>query len=103
AHRMGLTDPVFGMSPREVVAELFRGARGPVAALDPDEVRAGQPIRLAPDGGQEFRTPSGRLAFYSEQLAAQGLPPLPDWQPDPHTDLGDGATDPTTFLDLAPW
>ena len=39
--------------------------------------------RLAPVGGQEFRTPSGKLEFYSEQLAAQGLSPMPDWQPDP--------------------
>ena len=30
-----------------------------------------------------FRTPSGKLEFYSEQLAAQGSPPMPDWQPDP--------------------
>src|SRR5260370_15843911 len=65
------------------MAEMFQGARGPVAALDPDEVRAGHPIRLAPAGGQEFRTPSARLEFYSEQLAAQGLSPMPDWQPDP--------------------
>jgi anaerobic selenocysteine-containing dehydrogenase len=83
ARRMGLTDPVFGMAPREVMAELFRGARGPVAALDLEEVRAGRPIRLAPSAGQEFRTPSGRLEFYSEPLAAQGLSPMPDWQPDP--------------------
>ncbi len=83
AARMGLADPVFGMSPQQVMAELFQGATGPVAALDPDEVRAGHPIRLAPAGGQEFRTPSGRLEYYSEQLAAQGLSPMPDWQPDP--------------------
>ena len=46
-------------------------------------MRAGRPISIAPQGGQEFRTPSGKLEFYSEQLAAQGLPPMPDWQPDP--------------------
>src|SRR5713101_2560822 len=83
ARRMGLADPVFRMSPQEAMAELFRGAKGPVATLDLDEVRAGHPIRLAPAGGQEFRTPSGRLEFYSEQLAAHGLSPMPDWQPDP--------------------
>jgi len=82
ARRMGLADKVFSMAPREVTAELFRGAKGAAAALDLDEVRSGRPIRLAPQGGQEFRTPSGRLEFYSEQLAAQGLSPMPDWQPD---------------------
>jgi anaerobic selenocysteine-containing dehydrogenase len=83
ASRMGLTDPVFAMSPPEAMAELFRDARGAVAALDMDEVRSGTPIRLAPSGGQGFRTPSARLEFYSEQLAARGLAPMPDWQPDP--------------------
>ncbi len=82
AKRMGLTDPVFAMSPPEVMAELFRGAKGAVAALDLDEVRSGRPIRLAPEGGQEFRTPSGKLEFYSAQMAAQGVAPMPDWQPD---------------------
>ena len=82
AKRMGLPDKVFSMAPREVMAGLFHGAKGAAAALDLDEVRAGGPIRLAPQGGQEFRTPSGRLEFYSEQLAAQGLSPMPDWQPD---------------------
>src|SRR5204862_4621276 len=53
------------------------------ASSDPEEVRGAHPIRLAPEGGQEFRTRSGKLEFYSEQLAAQGLAPMPDWQPDP--------------------
>jgi anaerobic selenocysteine-containing dehydrogenase len=46
-------------------------------------VRKAGPIRLAPEGGQHFRTPSGKLEFYSEVLAAEGLPAMPDWQPDP--------------------
>jgi anaerobic selenocysteine-containing dehydrogenase len=83
ARRMGLTDPVFRMSPPEVLAELFRGAKGRAAELDLDDVRSGRPIRLAPEGGQEFRTPSGKLEFYSEQLARVGLSAMPDWQPDP--------------------
>jgi anaerobic selenocysteine-containing dehydrogenase len=83
ARRMGLTDPVFRMSPSEALAELFRGAKGAAAELDLDHVRSGRPIRLAPQGGQEFRTPSGRLEFHSERLAAAGLAPMPDWQPDP--------------------
>jgi anaerobic selenocysteine-containing dehydrogenase len=46
-------------------------------------VRRAGPIRLDADEGQQFRTPSGKLEFYSAQLAAQGLAPMPDWQPDP--------------------
>jgi anaerobic selenocysteine-containing dehydrogenase len=78
------------MDPEEAMAELFRGAKGRVAALDLDEVRQGRPIRLAPAGGQEFRTPSDRLEFYSEQLAAQGHAPMPDWQPDPEEERDAG-------------
>jgi anaerobic selenocysteine-containing dehydrogenase len=83
ARRMGLADRVFRMSPAEALAELFRGAKGAAATLDLDEVRSGRPIRIAPEGGQEFRTPSGKLEFYSEQLATAGLAPMPDWQSDP--------------------
>ncbi|HTV90391.1 MAG TPA: molybdopterin-dependent oxidoreductase [Stellaceae bacterium] len=83
AQRLGLDDPVFRMTPREAMAELFRGARGAAAALDAAEVRSGRPMRMAPHGGQQFRTPSQRLEFYSEQLAAAGGAPMPDWRPDP--------------------
>jgi anaerobic selenocysteine-containing dehydrogenase len=81
---MELTDPVFRMAPDAVLAELFRGASGPVAAPGLDEVRSGRPFRYRDgDAGQEFRTPSGKLEFYSAQLAAAGHAPMPDWQPDP--------------------
>ncbi len=82
ARRMGLTDPVFRMSEPELLAALFDGAGGRVADTDLDALRSGRPMRYAAPEGQEFRTPSGRLEFYSEQLAAAGLAPMPDWQPD---------------------
>jgi anaerobic selenocysteine-containing dehydrogenase len=83
AARMGMTDPVFRMSQPEILRELFRGAKGAVAAFDPDKLRDAGPISIASKAGQQFRTPSGKLEFYSATLAAQGLPPMPDWQPDP--------------------
>jgi anaerobic selenocysteine-containing dehydrogenase len=83
AERMGLTDPVFRMSQPEILRELFRGATGPVAAFDPDVLRNAGPVSIATKSGQQFRTPSGKLEFYSESLAKQGLPPMPDWQRDP--------------------
>jgi len=97
ARRMGLADRVFRMSPAEALAELFRGAKGAAATLDLDEVRSGRPIRIAPEGGQEFRTPSGKLEFYSEQLATAGLAPMPDWQPDPE-EVRDAARWPLRLL-----
>jgi anaerobic selenocysteine-containing dehydrogenase len=82
AGRMGVTDPVFRMSEPEILRELLRGATGarrwtPTWCAMPDRSRSGR------RSGQEYRTPSGKLEFYSETLAKQGLPPMPDWQPDP--------------------
>lgn len=83
ARRMGLQDPVFRMTQNEILARLLRGGGGRIAALDPAAVQSGAPVHLGPEGGQEFCTPSGKLEFYSESLAAQGLAPMPDWRPDP--------------------
>jgi anaerobic selenocysteine-containing dehydrogenase len=83
AIRMGLDPPVYRALPVEVLAGLLRGARGATAGIDPEQLRRGGPLSLAPPDGQQFRTPSGKLEFYSEQLAAAGLAPMPDWQPDP--------------------
>src|SRR5205823_6669588 len=83
ARRMGVRDPVFGMETKAAIGELWHGATGPVAGLDLGDVFRGRPVNIAPEGGQEFRTPSGKLEFYSEQLAEAGLAPMPDWRPDP--------------------
>ncbi|MGE0257219.1 MAG: molybdopterin-dependent oxidoreductase [Alphaproteobacteria bacterium] len=82
ARRMGLSDPVFRMSEPELLGVLFDGAAGHVAKADLDAVRSGRSLRYGEPVGQEFRTPSGRLEFYSEQLAASGIDPMPDWRPD---------------------
>jgi anaerobic selenocysteine-containing dehydrogenase len=84
AKRMGVTDRIFTLPPKEAALELFKGATGPAAAADRDKLFAGDPIHIAHDWpGQPFKTPSGKLEFYSEQLAKQGLPPMPDWNEDP--------------------
>jgi anaerobic selenocysteine-containing dehydrogenase len=97
ALRMGFDLPIYRATPKAVLAELLRGAKGATAGLDPAEVRQGMPISLAPSGGQQFRTPSGKLEFHSEQLAARGLAPMPDWQPDPH-EVADAARWPLRLL-----
>ena len=79
AARMGLTDPVFAMTPPDILKQLFRGAG---IAVDPATLLDGTPVSIATRTGQQFRTKSGRLEFYSQALAEQGLPALPDWQPD---------------------
>jgi anaerobic selenocysteine-containing dehydrogenase len=82
AQRMGLKDAVFRQSQREILGAMLKGARGAAASVDAGRLPEAGPINIAPQGGQRFKTPSGKLEFYSESLAAQGLPPMPDWQPD---------------------
>jgi len=79
------------MAPPDILKELFRGASGAAANVEPAALLTGKPVSIASRGGQQFRTPSGKLAFHSQLLADQGLPPLPDWQPDPAapTTVGD--------------
>jgi anaerobic selenocysteine-containing dehydrogenase len=84
ARRLGVGDPVFAASTDELVRLAFRGATGPAAAIDPATLREAGPIKVTPyPDGQRFGTASGKLEFYSEALAARGLPPMPDWREDP--------------------
>jgi anaerobic selenocysteine-containing dehydrogenase len=82
ARRLGLDAPVFSMDTDELVRALFGRTTGTAASLDVDTLRTAGPIKLAPQGPQRFATPSGKLEFYSESLASQGLPAMPDWVPD---------------------
>ncbi len=72
AARMGLADPVFRMSPREILRELFRGARGPVAAHDADSLPDAGPVSIGPTGGQEFRTPIRQAGILLRDPGAAG-------------------------------
>jgi anaerobic selenocysteine-containing dehydrogenase len=83
ARRLGVRDAVFSMTTEALLRAAFVGATGPAAGLDPDALRTAGPVKIDPyPDGQRFRTPSGKLEFYSERLAAQGLPPMPDWHED---------------------
>jgi anaerobic selenocysteine-containing dehydrogenase len=83
ARRLGVRDRVFSMTTESLVRTAFVGATGPAARLDPDALRTAGPVKIDPyPDGQRFGTPSGRLEFYSETLAARGLPPMPDWHED---------------------
>ena len=80
--RLGLTDAVFSMDTSALLRELFHDTRGTATGLNLDTLREAGPLKLAPTGPQRFATPSRKLEFYSETLAAQGLPAMPDWVPD---------------------
>ena len=96
--RLGLTDPIFSMDTDSLLGELFRGARSPAIGVDLKELREGGAVKLAPKAGhQRFATPSGKLEFYSETLAAEGLPSMPDWVADP-LEAEDGTRFPLRLL-----
>jgi anaerobic selenocysteine-containing dehydrogenase len=82
AARMGVTDPVFRMSEKEILPEFFKGSDGGAFDAASASLLAGRPVKAAPPAGQAFRTPSGKLEIYSAPLAETGVSPLPDWQPD---------------------
>jgi anaerobic selenocysteine-containing dehydrogenase len=84
ARRMGIADEVFTLSPAEIFPRFFAKAGGAAARIDPRQLLDHRPVKVAPAAeGQVFRTASGKLEIYSAALAAQGLPPLPVWEPDP--------------------
>jgi anaerobic selenocysteine-containing dehydrogenase len=83
ARRLSVADPVFRMDTDDLVRTAFVGATGPAARVDPGALRTAGPVKVDPyPDGQRFMTPSGKLEFYSETLAAQGLAPMPDWRED---------------------
>lgn len=88
AHRLGLHDPVFRRTPREHMAALLDIPTGPAAGLRLEDLLDGRPRRLhVPALGhsfdQAFPTPSGKLQIACPELAARGLPDLPDYVPAP--------------------
>lgn len=83
ARRLGVTDPIFRMTPREIFPRFFDGATGTVARIDPARLLDHRAVKVAPEGeGQQFRTKSGKLEIFSADLAAEGVPPMPTWEPD---------------------
>jgi anaerobic selenocysteine-containing dehydrogenase len=84
ARRLGVTDPLFSMTTDELLRAAFRNATGAAATIDVATVRDAGPIRVAPEPApQHFETPSGKLEFYSEALAREGAPAMPDWFEEP--------------------
>ncbi len=89
ARAMGYDDPCFQESIDEIAAAGFEGSpspfmKGVTAARLKEEklVRLnlpGRPYLAFADG--RFPTPSGKIEFYSEKMAADGLDPLPTYEP----------------------
>lgn len=115
AQRMGFPEPCFRDTADDLIAQALRvdapeqqdpwlsgmtpetlaQAGGFQRLRFPEEVqgRAFQPFAEGP-----FPTPSGRIEFYSESLAARGVDPLPAFRPAPESRHAASARYPLEFL-----
>jgi anaerobic selenocysteine-containing dehydrogenase len=82
AAKMGFDETCFSETDDELAAQSFK-REGATAGFDWQHLkqsgwqRLEVPEKYAPFAKGEFATPSGRCEFYSEQVAALGLDPLP--------------------------
>jgi anaerobic selenocysteine-containing dehydrogenase len=87
AARMGFDEPCFRDSDEDICRTALASAQPRMQGIDWEEMkRAGWqrlavPERFAPFAEGGFPTPSGKCEFYSAALAAQGLDPLPFYNP----------------------
>ncbi len=83
AAAMGYDEPCF----RDRDEDLIRQALGRMPGITLERLRAEGYVRLdvptdfAPFAEGGFRTPSGRVEIWSDELAARGLDPMPDYVP----------------------
>ena len=86
AARLGFTEPIFRKTTEELIRDLLAVDSPYLAGVTWDRVASGEPIRVNfPRVGDPFAagfgTPSGKLEFASQRLAALGLPAVPTYIP----------------------
>jgi anaerobic selenocysteine-containing dehydrogenase len=86
AERLGFAEPLFRKTTEELIRDLVAVDHPYLAGITWDRLASGQPIRVnVPRAGNPFSdgfgTPSGKLEFFSQRLAAAGLPPVPTYTP----------------------
>jgi molybdopterin guanine dinucleotide-containing S/N-oxide reductase-like protein len=104
AQRMGFTEECFRDTEEQIVRQaLAIGADGHSAnagmehiTLEELKEKGHVPVAFHRDGVRPFvsgpvQTPSGKIEFYSETLAAEGLDPLPAFVPPVESRWGEGA------------
>ncbi len=86
ARALGVAEAHYARPPAAVIRELLAHADHSVRGITYERLQAEGSVRL--DLPRPYRpfadgapTTSGRVEFYSEALAARGLPPLPTWVP----------------------
>ncbi len=84
ARRFGFNDPCFRQSESELIEDLLASDSPYLKGITLERLKEGRPIRLnvpADIFSAGFKTPSGKIEFYSDSMAAQGLDPLPNGDP----------------------
>jgi len=84
ARRFGFKEDCFTATEEDLIRGLIETDSPYLAGITFDRLDEGRPVRLnVPENpfSDGFRTPSGRIEFYSQALADQGLDPLPDGTP----------------------
>jgi anaerobic selenocysteine-containing dehydrogenase len=86
AGALGVAEAHYAKTPPQLIREFLAAGDDTVRGITYERLRAEgsvrvnlpRPYRPFADGAP---TPSGKVEFYAERLAAQGLPPLPTWVP----------------------
>jgi anaerobic selenocysteine-containing dehydrogenase len=86
AGRMGYTEPIFRKTTEALIRDLLAVDHPRLAGITWERLASGDPVRMNfPRVGDPFAdgfgTPSGKLEFFSQRLAARGLPPVPTYIP----------------------
>ncbi len=93
---LALTEPAVYVSPAELMAETFKKGLSADEFISRPFMMTRSNPDLLPRAQGGFHTPSGKFEFHCEQMARDGLDPLPAFVP-PHETLGDSRY-PLNFL-----
>jgi anaerobic selenocysteine-containing dehydrogenase len=91
ARRLGFSEDVFRLTELQCIDRMLMESSPYMTGVDADTVRSGKAARVnIPDDPytESFQTPSGKVEFFCQAWADQGLDPLPDGKPirDPQGD-----------------
>ncbi len=84
AARLGLKEDVFSLNEMDFIETFLHEESLYLEGVDFEALKSGRAVRLnIPSNpyANGFSTPSGKVEFYSQAMADQGLDPLPDGQP----------------------
>ena len=84
AARLGFKEDVFSLNEMNFIENFLLEESPYMEGIDSEMLKSGQAVRLNIPSNpyvDGFATPSGKVEFFSQTMADQGLDPLPDGQP----------------------